>query len=128
MSMELRLIFVRNRGSYFGTGDLYVTDELEVEQDYTLYGHIDNKHMCEKGVKQVCKPKPIPPGFKVMVLDEEDGWKERKDAPHAGKLTYVTAEELAKIKPEIWKGDWNKAVLAMLKALPAEFPLILWWH
>jgi len=128
MSMELQLIFAYNNGQGFLTDALYVTDQLDLDQDYRLFGHIDNEHMQEKGVKQVCRPKPIPPGFKVMVLGEEEGWKQEKETPYGDKLTYVLAEELAKIKPEIWDTPWNKAVLAMIKALPEDFPIILWWH
>jgi hypothetical protein len=128
MSMELRLILAYNHGAYFGTDALYVTDELSLDQNYRLFGHIDNEHMAEKGVKQVCKPKPIPPAFKVMVLDEESGWKEEAETPYGDRLTYVVARELAKIKSEIWDTPWNRAILAMIKALPEDFPIILWWH
>jgi hypothetical protein len=128
MSMDLRLIPVSNSGQYFGLGHIYVTDQLSLSRDYKLFAHIDNEHMGEKGVKQVCKPKPLPPGFEVMMLDEEEGWKKESSDPYGSKLTYVTAEELLKIKPEVWWSPWDKGVRAMIGALPKEFPFILWWH
>ncbi len=128
MSMELRLILAYNHGNYFRCEDLYVTDELSLDQDYELFAHIDNEHMGLKGVKQVCKPKPIPPAFKIMILDEEKGWKEETETPYGDKLTYVTAEELGAIPAATWRTSWSKAIFAMIKALPKDCPIILWWH
>jgi len=127
MSMELELVLVRNNGRGFQSDALYVEDTLKFEQDYKLFAQIDNKWMKERGVRQVCEPHPIPPGFKVMVLDEEKGWEPRAETNYDQKLTYVTAGDIAKIKPS-FKSDWNSAILAMMKALPADFPVILWWR
>lgn len=129
MSMELELILVHNRGSGFQSDALYATDTLNLDQDYSLFAQIDNEVMDEKGAKQVCKPKPVPPGFKIKRLEEEgDGWTNQTEDPYGKELTYVLAKELRKVKEEADWTDWNKAIFAMIKALPADFPVVLWWH
>jgi hypothetical protein len=130
MSMALELILVHNHGKGFQSDALYVQDSLELDQDYNLFAQIDKEWMGSYGKRavQVCKPKPIPPGFKVMRLDEEDGWKHEPETCYGEELTYVLAKELCKVVQGSDWTDWNKAVFAMMKALPADFPIILWWH
>src|ERR1043166_2417220 len=128
MSMELELILVNNHGRGFQSDALYVVDTLDLDQDYSLFAQINNEVMDEKGAKQVCKPKPVPPGFHVKKLDEEKGWVRETEDPYGTELTYVLAKELCKVKEEPDWTAWNKAIFAMLKAHPSDFPIILWWH
>ena len=130
MSMALELILVHNHGKGFQKEDLYVQDLLALDQDYDLFAQIDKEWMGSHGENavQVCKPKPIPPGFKVFKLEEEkDEWQLQKDNMYGEEIEYVLAKELAKVQVEN-STAWNKAVFAMMKALPPDFPIILWWH
>lgn len=127
MTMALELILAHNNGKGLLTEDLYTQDTLRLDQDYSLFAQIDNEVMGEKGAKQVCKPKPLPPGFQVKRLDEENGWKTEKEDMYGRELTYVLAKELCKVKQEDDWTDWNRAIFAMMKALPPDFPIILWW-
>jgi hypothetical protein len=128
MSMGLDLILVHNHGRGFQTDSLYVNDRLGLDQDYKLFAQIDNKVMGDKDAKQLCQPHPVPPGFKVMVLDEESGWKQETTTVYGEALTYILAKEIAAIKPVRPLSDWNARIMAMVKLLPLDFPIILWWH
>lgn len=136
MSMGLDLILVHNHGKGFRTDDLYVSDTLGLDQDYSIFAQIDKEWMGSYGKDaiQVCKPKPIPPGFKVFMLEEEkDTYQLQKENMYGEEIEYVLANELCKVnelsetKEYRWT-DWNKAIFAMMKALPPDFPIILWWH
>lgn len=60
-------------------------------------------------------------------LDEEGGWVTEKEDAYGNPLTYVTAKELSGVDLE-GQTAWNKAVFAMVKALPKDSPVVLWWH
>lgn len=126
MGMSLKLLIVQgSRG--LAVTPIMADNKLNFERDYALFAKIDNAWMSERGVKQLCSPKPLPPGLEFMVLDEEKGWARETQTLYGEPLTYVTASELAKL-PDKNISRWNKAVLAMMKALPAETPVVLWWH
>lgn len=103
------------------------TARLPLDRDYRLFTQVSKKVMgTEEDVEQICKPKPLPPNVKFDAYEDE-GIKTRKTDPYGEKLTYVLAEELAKLDLT-GVSPWNRAVFAMMKQLPPDTPVILWWH
>lgn len=101
---------------------------LHLDQHYELFGQIDLGVMGDAAgkAKQVCKPKPLPPNVTFMDY-EDDGIKERRTDKYGEGLTYVEAWELKKVKVSD-SSDWNKAVFAMIQALPDSYPVVLMWR
>lgn len=102
---------------------------LRLDQDYELFAQIDKGVMDRHGeeVKQVCKPKPLPPNVEFMTYDD-DGIKEMRTDMYGEGLTYVEAWELKKVKLDPESTDWNKAIFALIKALPDSYPVVLMWR
>lgn len=100
---------------------------LRLSRDYELFAKIDRGVMGDQGgpAKQVCKPKPLPPNVRFMVYDDE-GYRERRTDKYGEGLTYVEAWELKRVKLTE-ASDWNKAVFALINALPDAYPVILLW-
>lgn len=105
----------------------YSSPALRLDRDYEIFAQIDKNVMGEQGgkVKQVCKPKPLPPNVEFIVYDD-DGRKERRDDKYGEGLTYVEAWELKKVDVSD-ACDWTKAIFAMIKALPDSYPVVLMW-
>jgi hypothetical protein len=103
---------------------------LHLDQDYGLFAQIDRGVMGDAGgdVKQVCKPKPLPPNVEFMTYDDDDGIKEMRTDKYGEGLTYVEAWELKKVKLDPESSDWNKAIFAMIKAIPDAYPVVLMWR
>jgi hypothetical protein len=103
---------------------ILATTRLDLFRNYDIFGQIDSRGRGDGPV--VCNAKPLPPNVRFDWY-EDDGIKERKEDQYGDKLTYVLAGELVKVKTKD-TCQWNKAVFAMMKALPADTPVILWWH
>lgn len=101
---------------------------LRLDREYDLFAQIDRGVMGDEGgdVKQVCKPKPLPPNVEFMVYNDE-GLKETRTDKYGEGLTYVEVWELKKVKLPVDSSDWNKAIFAMIKALPDAYPVVLMW-
>lgn len=62
---------------------------------------------------------------------EDEGIKERTKDPYGSKLTYCLAGEFNKIDvafEDYPYCQWNKAIIEMIKLLPSDTPIILYWH
>lgn len=102
---------------------------LRLDQHYDLFAQIDRNVMGDAGgdVKQVCKPKPLPPNVEFLIYDDEKGIQETRTDMYGEGLTYVEAWELKKV--DISKvAPWTKAVFALIHALPDSYPVILMWR
>lgn len=128
MGMDLTLSPFR-MGAQSWNGMHLARQCLSLDRDYEIMAQIDKEQMggYGKGAKAVCKPQRLPPGLKFWWYADE-GLKERRDDPYGSLLTYVEAGELAKVAMPPDASHWNKAVFAMMKALPADTPVVLWWH
>jgi len=102
-------------------------DRLNFSRQYHIFSQINEEVMGPNKLPAVCKPKPLPTTVRFSNYEDE-GLKERKTDPYGSPLTYVTAGELSKVKPRKETGDWNKAILTFISSLPAEMPVLLWWH
>lgn len=104
------------------------SSNLHLQRHYALFAQINLQVMGDAGgkPKQVCQPKPLPPNVRLMVY-EDDGIKERRTDKYGEGLTYVEAWELKKVNASD-SSDWNKAVFAMIQALPDSYPVVLFWR
>jgi len=112
--------------SYFKQDSWLCYDRLGLNRNYELFAQIDEEKSRMPAIEAVCDPKDIPQGKRVHWYGD-DGLKTITEDPYGCGLTYVDAREFANVEPGE-TGDWNKAVLAFLKALPPETPIVLWWH
>ena len=103
------------------------TTRLDLQRNYELFEQISEEVMGKnKKNKAVCKPRVLPPGVRFSWY-EDGGLKDRVEDNYGGKLTYLEAHELAKVKTEN-SSPWNQAVFAMIRALDPRTPIVLWWH
>jgi len=73
------------------------------------------------------KPKRLPRKVHFDWYGDEGIERTTTDS-YGDPLFYVKAGDLAKAAGH-WKGSpWNEAAMAFVKALPADTPIILWWH
>jgi hypothetical protein len=99
---------------------------IDLDRSYHIFGQINKTYGRGDEVPLVCEPKPLPEGMKFQWYEDE-GLKTRTTDPYGDALTYVTAGELAKVQLGA-TGKWNKAVFKMIKALPKDTLVVLWWH
>jgi len=91
-----------------------LTESLSMDRDYALYDQIKNLGSIRANIE----------GRRIQRY-EDDGLKEIIEDAYGSPLHYVLAGQLATILPE---SDWNKAIVAFLKALPPSTPVLLYWH
>jgi len=109
----------------FHTMDWWLANNrLSFDRNYALFSQI--APIGRGDGKLVCKPKPLPEGKRLDWYADE-GCKQVTEDPYGTPLTYVPAAEFRKVKPK-GTNDWNKAILAFLKTLPPDTPVVLWWH
>ncbi len=74
-------------------------------------------------------PLPLPPNVKFQWYGD-DGLKEQATDSYDTPLTFVYAADFARLKiDEIYPlSPLNRAVIAMMAQLPADTPVVLWWH
>lgn len=105
---------------------ILATVRLPLERDYDLFGRISHINRTEE--QPICKPRPLadiaPKGLHNF---EDEGLVYRLDDPYGDPLTYLSARELAAVPCED-SSTWNKAVFAMIRALPPGTTIVLWWH
>lgn len=100
---------------------------LRLSRDYSIFAQISEKVMGKRdGVEQVCDPKPLPPNVRFTVYEDE-GLQDRRTDPYGAGITYVEAWELKKVKLAEDASPWNKAIFALIHALPDDYPVILMW-
>lgn len=125
MGMDLTLC-PEKYGARLWHGSHLAYTRIDLGRNYELFGQIDSKMGRDETIKQVCTPQRLPPNVEFMWYGDE-GIKATRTDPYGDLLTYVEAGELAKV--DVPKGDpWNQAVFAMMKALPENTPVVLWWH
>lgn len=105
------------------------TSTLSFRRDYDIFTQIAGCRADEESPAQVCTPKPIPKG-NVVLWYKDEGIDDSTKSPYGDRLTYVTAGELCKVKLDTRfpTHQFNKAIFAMIRELPPESWVILYWH
>ena len=78
-------------------------------------------------LQSVFEDSPIPEGVRVEWYGDE-GIEIRTTNPYGEPLTFVRAKEFRKVKTDKTIGKWNLSIIKFLQGLPAETPVVLWWH
>jgi hypothetical protein len=73
-----------------------------------------------------CVVQMLPNGMKVGHY-EDDGLKFHEKDRYGQPLTYTTPERLQSLRNLEDIGDWNRAVLAFVLALPPGTRIVLYW-
>ncbi len=112
-------------------GEVYPKDELYFDRDYRILAQIANiegeSEMPEEGLEAVVKTWPLPPSVQVYI-NIDDKFQLTRENPYGNEMVYATAIEMKKIKAPQDVSPHNKAILAYLKALEDNIPIILEWH
>ncbi len=88
-------------------------DRLALLRDYELFERI----------------KKVPTTPVPMIQNYEDeGIRNRTTDPYGDPLTRCTAGALSEIPEPKGLHPWNRAVMAFVRALPGNTPIVLWWH
>ncbi len=96
------------------------------DRDYDIFAQVAD--IFDQGSEiVVCEPKPLPSGWKFEWYGDE-GIEERTTTPYGDDLTFVFAKELAPIKEPQATSAQNKAIIAMVRTLHPDHPIVLWWH
>lgn len=101
---------------------------IKLDQDYALYQQFNDTGRSE--AEPLLEPRLLPEFVYIQWYDDE-GLRKTAEDPYGTHLTYITAEELGKLKPYEVDGPskWNIAVIKMLhEGLDHDNPIILWWH
>ena len=109
-------------------------ERIRFDRDYELFGQIDKFGRGKRPV--VCHPLPIPVGKRVQWYGD-DGLETITTNPYGTPLTYIVANEFRKLVIDEYGAgchdgislisDWNRAVMAMLTAMPPDTPVVLYW-
>jgi hypothetical protein len=70
--------------------------------------------------------KPLPAGLKVGHYEDE-GLKWEEVDRYGRRLTFTTPCDLRRLSLPDDLAPWNRAVLAILRALPSDARIILYW-
>jgi len=121
MGLDLILVPIR----YDRINWWLATNRLDTDRDYNLYEQIA-EHGRTTPIKRLPAPRPLPEKTHFEWYEDE-GLKIRKDDPYGSPLTMLTAGELAQADTS-QSSAWNKAVWEMIRNLPPDTPIVLWWH
>jgi hypothetical protein len=106
--------YFRERG-----GEFLPTATLRFDRDHRLFSQLVREAMPSL-------VQPLPDGLKAAYYDEK-GLTYRDKDRHGDRLTFTTPGKIRSLKAPDDLSPWNHAVLAFLRALPADSRLILSW-
>ncbi len=100
-------------------GEFLATAELRLERDPHLFSQLGLD-------SDPCLVRQIPEGLRIGHY-EDDGLHFDTADRRGDLLTYTTPAHLQCLQFAPDHGDWNRAVLAFLRALPPDTRLVLYW-
>jgi hypothetical protein len=119
MGLDLTLAPVR-----FGDPWWLLHTRIDLDRNYELFDQIVNHR---DTAKQLCIPYAVPSDIKLQWYGD-DGIATTATDPYGKPLHYVFAGDLARVKLPASTGAWNKAVFAMICAMPRDTKVVLYWH
>jgi hypothetical protein len=100
---------------YDGIDWWLLNNGLETDRDYDFQEAVNALSVAE-----------VPARYRVTKYDD-DGLKDVTETPYGDPIMFVRASEFRRLQYEP-VSEWNRAVLAFLRAAPPETPIVLWWH
>ena len=119
MGIYLTLIITNheNEKSFLQAGEVQERMRLVLDQDYEFFGYFE----------QVTY-RPFPKYSGLVIWDDDGGLTSVKKDPMGNKLLYFLAGDFkGKRLPQRFS-PMNRAAFAYLRALPEDFPVVLWWY
>lgn len=107
-----------------GETDVYDVTRLRFQQDYGIFSQLMDSE--DRGWKATISTMSIPPQMRVHIHDGERVRKTREDA-YGVELTFVYAKQMKKLKNPDNVSPRNKAIMAFIRALEDDVPIILLW-
>ena len=107
-----------------GLGWFLAHTRIDLDRHYDVFGQISETG--RSSFVPVCKPQPLPRDARFDWYGD-DGIERKTVDPYGTKLTDVSAGELARVDVSD-STPWNKAVFEMMKALPDDIRVVLYWH
>jgi hypothetical protein len=103
--------------------------KLWLTRNYELFGRIEPNFGIDMLPEDYQPPRlqDLPPGVTVS-HNTDTKWEERTDDQYGKPLKWCWAGELAAVPLPENTSPWNRAAWAYLAELPAETPVVLWWH
>ena len=130
MGLELIIMPLRSR-KVLGDSIVICFEQLKFEKDYTIFAQIadinGNSVLPDLGNKPIVHVYPIPP---KMFIEYFDGEKKRitRENPYGDELVYSSADDMKKLKLSKDSSSINKAIIAYVKELKGDTPIILQWR
>lgn len=100
-------------------------NRIELSRDYNLFSQITN--IGRGNAEPVCSPRPLPHDAQFIPSMPYSIEYPHQD-PYGAPLTGLSAGELSNVEVPADATQWNRAVFAMIRELPPETLIVLWWH
>lgn len=130
MSLSL-MIYPLSEGSLvLNETSVRARDCLRLDDDYRIYGQLtDMSYHNGEDVpeKPTIVTHKIPLQLWVTIYEDEGLQHTREDA-YGKELTVVYAKQMKKLVIPEDASPWNKAIKALIDALPNDIPIILDWR
>jgi len=128
MGLDLELMAVRHEREFVAGETVYSYDNLNFDRDYTVFGQIADPNgepiVSEQGVPIVVRTLPLPRGLKLRTFDGERARTTNKN-PYGNEMVYALAKDMRKIKLPRNASQRNRAIMAYIRNLPEETPVVL---
>ena len=113
------------------TGNVLGYNRLQFVRDYEIFAQIADVEgksaVPDIGVEAIVRTHPLPPRVKVGVYGDTGIRNTRKD-PYGEEMVYATAGEMRKLVLPQSVSPTNKAIMAYVRALAKDTPIILEWR
>ncbi len=128
MGLDLRLYPLKDAKSL--VGNVLAWNRLQFERDYRIFAQIadvDGKSKVpEEELAVVVRTQSLPPSVQVGLYEDEGLIDTTQDA-YGKEMTYALAGDLRKIRLLEPVFPTNGAIMAYVRALPKNTPIILDW-
>ena len=106
-------------------------NRFQFVRDYKIFAQIANVEgksaVPDEGVEAIVKTHPLPPRVKVGIYGDY-GIRYTRKNPYGEEIVYATAGEMRKIVLPEDVSPVNKAIMAYIKVLQRDTPIVLVWH
>ena len=129
MGLDLTLMPLKNAREL--AGHILGYNRFQFVRDYKIFAQITDVEgksaVPDEGVEAIVKTHPLPPRVKVGIYGDS-GIKNTRKNPHGEEMVYATAGEMRKIVLPEYVSPVNKAIMAYIKALQRDTPIVLEWR
>ncbi len=113
------------------TGRVLGYTRLQFARDYKIFAQIADVEgksaVPDEGIKAIVQTHPLPPGVKVGIYGDS-GIRNTRKNPYGEEMVYATAGEMRKLVLPQDVSPTNKAIMAYIRALQRDTPIVLEWR